>query len=368
MPTTKFSKHDRTDTGLPPLGHNQPPAIRTVPIDSIKLDPDDTRGFTDRDIKRAAKVEKAFGLPIPLLVGRDRFVRLGQLLWLAAKLNGRTEVPVVDAGDLTPLQERALSMALGRVLSSGKWMRDKQRDLLVQIIDEMPKFDLEATGFDMGEIDLILELEEVQDNVDEKPIPEGPEVAQRGEIYHVGPHRIACGDATDRDIYRALMGSDRAAAVFTDQPYGPKIAGFVSTKKRREFVQGSGDMSPAELEAFSGRYCEAMGEHVRPGAIVYLCMDWRGFAGLVAAARPTFGELIGLAVYKKDRAGLSASFVLSTNWFSSSPSPAPSGGTTSSSACTVAIGRTCGNIPRPCRSAATAERAISSTSTPHRSP
>ena len=170
----------------------------------------------------------------------------------------------------------------------------------------MPSFDLECLAFDMGEIDAILEMDMASN--EEPPLEEervGPAVAKLGDVFRLDRHRIACGDAADPDAYFALMEDAVAAAVFTDPPYGMKIAGFASTKRtRREFVQGSGDMSVQELEMFASRYCEAICAHVRAGAIIYLCMDWRGFAGLVAAARPSFGELINLAVWKKDRAGM----------------------------------------------------------------
>ena len=289
----------------PTIGHNQAPAIRLVPTDSLQLHPDDTRGFTDRDIKRTTRMVAQFGVPLPLLVGAASTVVHGQLIWLAAKANGIAEVPVVDARNLTPLQERMLGTALGRVGTLGKWKRADQRALFIEVINEMPEFDLESLAFDMGEIDLILEDVEPVDKERDLPVPAGPSVARLGDIFQLGPHRIGCGDATDPEIYGRLMGGVAAAAVFSDPPYGMKIGGFASTnKKRREFVQGSGDMTPAELEAFASRYCESISLHVRPGAIIYMCMDWRGFAGLVTAARPVFGELINLAVWKKDRAGM----------------------------------------------------------------
>lgn len=44
-------------------------------------------------------------------------------------------------------------------------------------------------------------------------------VAQ-GQLWRMGPHRLLCGDSTDPDSYRRLMGVERAACLFTDPPYG----------------------------------------------------------------------------------------------------------------------------------------------------
>jgi DNA modification methylase len=56
-------------------------------------------------------------------------------------------------------------------------------------------------------------------------IPETPRkaVTQPGDIYTIGAHRLICGDCADPEIYRRLMGDDRADLVFTDPPYGVSI-------------------------------------------------------------------------------------------------------------------------------------------------
>jgi DNA modification methylase len=41
-----------------------------------------------------------------------------------------------------------------------------------------------------------------------------------GEIYELGLHRLLCGDATDPQQVQALMGSEQAALMATDPPYG----------------------------------------------------------------------------------------------------------------------------------------------------
>ena len=59
-------------------------------------------------------------------------------------------------------------------------------------------------------------------------------------------HRIVCGDSTDPSVFEVLMaGTAKAALVFTDPPFGCPVDGFVaSSGKHREFVMGSGEMSP----------------------------------------------------------------------------------------------------------------------------
>lgn len=41
-----------------------------------------------------------------------------------------------------------------------------------------------------------------------------------GEIIELGQHRLACGNAKDKDLVNKLMGEDKVRCVLTDPPYG----------------------------------------------------------------------------------------------------------------------------------------------------
>lgn len=46
-----------------------------------------------------------------------------------------------------------------------------------------------------------------------------------GEIYQLGPHRLACGDATDPALVTELLAGERPALLSTDPPYGVQLDG-----------------------------------------------------------------------------------------------------------------------------------------------
>jgi hypothetical protein len=74
-------------------------------------------------------------------------------------------------------------------------------------------FDIEATGFDLGEIDFRIELLLAPASEPaEPPIPvvSGPAVSQAGDLWLLGEHRVLCGSALDAASYRALMGPARS--------------------------------------------------------------------------------------------------------------------------------------------------------------
>src|SRR3546814_13370661 len=85
-------------------------------------------------------------------------------------------------------------------------------------------------------------------------------VSALGDLWEMNGHRLICGDALDGRIYDQLMEGEKAHAVFTDQPYGCGIDGFVAGKGQpREFVMGSGDMSDRK-SVVSGKSVSVRGD------------------------------------------------------------------------------------------------------------
>jgi hypothetical protein len=62
-------------------------------------------------------------------------------------------------------------------------------------------FDLEATGFEAPQIDLMIASLSIgiEAAADEKPLPcvSGTPVSRAGDLWSLGRHRVLCGDATD---------------------------------------------------------------------------------------------------------------------------------------------------------------------------
>jgi DNA modification methylase len=174
-------------------------------------------------------------------------------------------------------------------------------------------FDMELTGFELGEIEVILdgaaEKTADADRADDDLPDEngGPAISRSGDIWQLGSHLLVCGDARDRAAYRAVLGDDQANAVMTDPPYNVKIEGHVSglgTTKHKEFAFASGEMSEQEFTAFLTSFLQATVAHLRPGGILFCFMDWRHLGELLAAGRACELELKNLCVWCKDNGGM----------------------------------------------------------------
>lgn len=57
------------------------------------------------------------------------------------------------------------------------------------------------------------------DEFDASPAESGPTRTNVGEVWEIGPHRLAVGDCTDPAVVAILMGGEKAGLCFTSPPY-----------------------------------------------------------------------------------------------------------------------------------------------------
>ena len=95
-------------------------------------------------------------------------------------------------------------------------------------------FEVTLTGFEMGEIDVLIgDLNAgADDQADRVPEidPTLPPTTKSGDLWQLGRHRLLCADATVPESFERLMACQTAEMVFTDPPYNVPIAGHVSVQ------------------------------------------------------------------------------------------------------------------------------------------
>lgn len=81
--------------------------------------------------------------------------------------------------------------------------------------------DLSTLGFNAKELAAALNPDS-SGLVDENEVPEAQEIAISGpgDIWCLGPHRLACGDATDSSMVAAVLAGCVPQLMVTDPPYG----------------------------------------------------------------------------------------------------------------------------------------------------
>jgi hypothetical protein len=200
----------------------------------------------------------------------------------ACQLLGITEVPTISLEHLIEAQARAFMIADNRLTENAAWDDRLLAEQLKELSDLDLDFSLEATGFEMGEIDVLVEnlapaTEGEDDPADEVPEPTvGIEVSKAGDLWQLGRHKVYCGNSLNDPTYAALMGDAKAAMVFTDPPYNVRIDGHATglgTIQHKDFKMASGEMSPAAFTDFLSRVCTLLASHSGDGSIHFVCMD-----------------------------------------------------------------------------------------------
>jgi DNA modification methylase len=284
------------------------------PRAELKPDPANPRQHSRKQIKQIAKSISTFGFNVPVLVDAELNVIAGHGRLLACGELGMDEVPTLRLDHLTPAQARAFRIADNKLTENATWddrlLAEQLRDLSLSGLD----FDIEVTGFEMGEIDLrIASLEDTPAEDEADPadilpaISAAPPVSTLGDEWVLGRHRVLSGNALDPRAFTLLMGEERAAMVFTDPPYNVPIEGHASglgTIHHRSFPMAAGEMDRAEYTAFLRQTCCNLAAFSTAGSLHYVCMDWRHLAELLAIGQEAYGELKNMCVWVKDNAGM----------------------------------------------------------------
>jgi DNA modification methylase len=218
-------------------------------------------------------------------------------------------VPTIQLENLTPDQIRAYVIADNRIAEKAGWDKSILAIELQHLMTAETELDVTITGFEVPEVDLILEQAPTEpDHDDSFEVHETDRtVTQSGDLWVLGKHRILCGNALDENSYKALMASRRANAVFIDPPYNVAIEGNVSghgSIHHPEFAMASGEMSEAEFVAFLTTTLRLLARHSINGSIHFVCMDWRHASELLAAGNQIYEALLNLCVWVKSNGGI----------------------------------------------------------------
>ena len=181
-------------------------------ISQLKPDPANPRRHSKKQVRQIAASIDAFGFNVPILIDREGKVIAGHGRLAACRALGWSEVPTLCLDHLTPAQARAFMIADNRLTEIATWddrlLAEQLKDLSLSGLD----FNIEAIGFEMGEIDLrIASLEDPPDPAEDPAdfipdLAEAAPVSRPGDLWQLDRHRLLCGNALDPEAFAALMG------------------------------------------------------------------------------------------------------------------------------------------------------------------
>ena len=131
------------------------PAIERVSVQSLKPYPRNARRHSRAQIKQIAASIERFGFSNPVLIADHGEIVAGHGRVGAAKLLGIETVPAVRLSHLSEVERRAYVIADNKLALNAGWDRELLAIELQGLVDL--DFEIELTGFSLGEVDIVLD-------------------------------------------------------------------------------------------------------------------------------------------------------------------------------------------------------------------
>jgi DNA modification methylase len=285
--------------------------IRWVAVSALQPNSRNVRTHSNKQVRQVADSIRAFGFVVPILIDEQSVIIAGHGRYAAAKLLGLDQVPAIEVRGLSPAKRRALALADNKIGQNAGW----DRALLATELPELAELlvedglDVSITGFLPVEIDQLTtdfedDMRDPADSCDPGWLKAEP-VTRAGDLWHLGQHRILCGDARSHRDLAHLMEKGRAAMAFLDPPYNVRVRdiGGRGRTKHAEFAMASGELSRASFTEFLHTTLAAAAAVSCDGAVHYVCIDWRHISELLEAGRSVYGDVLNVVVWVKSNAG-----------------------------------------------------------------
>ena len=208
-------------------------------------------------IEAVANSIKEFGFKVPIVISKSNVIIAGHTRLKASIKLGLKEVPCIVADDLSEEQVKAFRLADNKTAELATWDFEKLESELANIQMDMLQFGFEDLHSDVPD-------NATDDDFDpSEELSETP-FSQNGDVYHLGPHRVMCGDATKTSDTSKLIGNQLVDLVFTDPPYNVDYEGTAGKIMNDK-------MEDNTFYLFLFQAFENMFKASKPGGAIYVC-------------------------------------------------------------------------------------------------
>lgn len=222
--------------------------IAYVRINELKKNEYNPRIHTKEAVEQLKRSINEHSIVDPIIINsyssRNNVIIGGEMRWRACKELGYKEVPVIKLCIDNLEKEKALCLRLNAI--SGEW----NEELLKEFEEEF----LIESGFEPDELEFLygdLEVDDdyfpVQKVVQEIKKPK----SKLGDFYQLGSHYLLCGDSTNLESVKKVVGEHKIDVIYNDPIYNINLSyqsGIGGTKNYGGSVQDS--MSDSEYESF----------------------------------------------------------------------------------------------------------------------
>lgn len=280
--------------------------IQNQPIEQLIPYSNALRKHPKDKISKLSKLIDEYGFLIPVLIDtKNNEIIAGEARLLAAKKLGLIEIPTISIEHLTSAQVKAFRIADNKITEGSAWNIDalKLEFIELQELD----FDLDLTGFELPEIEmLLLDEQQTEENQEETPEVQTVSYLRQGDVFLVGKHILICGDCRDISTILKHLDDKLADIVVSDPPYNVKVNGHVLAKESShdEFAMASGEMSATEFTQFLTDWFKSAYAVSKDGSVHYHFMDHHHTKEITDAGEEVYDKRLNICVWNKTNAGM----------------------------------------------------------------
>lgn len=253
-------------------------------IADLKFDDKNFNRHTSYGMSLLEKSLRELGAGRSILLDKDNNIIAGNGIIEAAGSVGLENVKIVETtGDeivavkrtdmtIDSKEDREMALADNATANADlSWDEDNIKEQT-----EKWDFDTSDWGGDFN-FDKDTEVEE-----DEAPEVNESEQAKSklGEVYHLGNHRLMCGDSTDEKCVQTLIGGGNIDMVFTDPPYNVAFNG----RSGKFDVIENDDLPEEEFDELIRKTCTII-EKIKPKN-TYIWCNWKFYGILQQYFKP----------------------------------------------------------------------------------
>lgn len=206
----------------------------------------------------------------------------GNMRFRALKELGYTDAPckVIPAGtDIEDVKAYLIKDNVGY----GEW---NAADFAAEWnLSQLADWGVDLPGFDTN----IPQEDAEEDHFNPGDVMGKAPTSQFGDIYQLGRHRLICGDSTDPDVLKLLMGGREADLILTDPPYNVdysaknEVLNKADKGNRIQKDIANDKMTREQFGEFLNKAFEGMFRVAKPGAGIYIFYASREAVNFVRA-------------------------------------------------------------------------------------
>jgi len=256
------------------------------------------RTHSEEQVAQIAAAIREWGWTNPALIDEAGEIIAGHGRVMAAQSLGIRDIPVVIARGWTEEQKKAYRLADNQLPLNADW---DERLLRVELGElKLGGFDTSLIGFGPLQLNALLapRTTGLTDPDEAPPLPEKP-VSRPGDLWHLGRHRLICGDAEDATVSRTVLGGVRPHLMVTDPPYGVKYDAAWRNNRGMSKTKRTGAVTNDDKADWRGAYA------LFPGDVAYIWHASLQSAAFAESLLASGFELRAQIIWAKDRLQIS---------------------------------------------------------------